>query len=466
MLTPIDQLKALPFEAYLVGGCVRDMALKREPKDFDYVVVGETPEAMIELGFEQVAKSFPVFLHKQIDAEFALARKERSTGPGYGDFEFVWDDVTLAEDLFRRDLTMNAMALDRNGQLFDPYHGRDDIKNKVLRHISQHFVEDPLRIFRVARFAAQLGFDVAPETMRLMQDMAEIGLHTALSKERMTGELIKGLLSPNPAKFFQVLDEANVLKDWLPELTSMKDVPQRREYHAEGDVWTHNNMVLGEATELSEGLPHTSKLRIRLAALLHDIGKTRTPKELLWGADGVIGRHNNHDSEELMDEMFASLKERLLGMDGHVLAFAKQVAVIHQKIHRMKEISNRGIIRLYEQIGGKRAFTDPDYLNDLELACRADHLGRLVLDVNGVAHAPLLYLEGEMFKRAMNVVGSVVPGPIMQAEMAKSTDKAKGIEMGKEAVHRARFKAIAVGYRSQHPVVKQNQSKNAPGISM
>lgn len=460
MLSPIDQLKFFPFEAYLVGGCVRDMALKREPKDFDYVVVGENPDSMVELGFEQVGAGFPVFLHREIDAEFALARMERSTGPGYGDFEFVWDGVTLQQDLYRRDLTMNAMALDRDGQLFDPHGGREDIKNKVLRHISPNFAEDPLRIFRVARFAAQLGFTVAPETMELMQDMAEVGLHKALKYERMTGELMKGLLSPDPVKFIEILDQANVLKDWLPELHAMKGVPQRAEYHAEGDVWTHNLMVLKEATELTKDSDFETKLRVRFAALFHDVGKTRTPHEMLYGADGVVGRHNDHDSEKLMNEMFASLKERLKGMDSEVISFGKQVAIIHQKIHRMPEASDKGIIRLYEQIGGKRAFADENYVADLELACRADHLGRMVLDKNGVAYSPLMYLEGEMFKRAMKVVHSVDAGPIMKAAIENATDKKKGLDLGKQFVHRARLNAIVQLYRGIHPQPQQHRQKN------
>lgn len=457
MLSVTDQLKALPFEAYLVGGAVRDMALKKNPKDIDYVVVGETPESMTELGFKAVGEAFPVFLHPDIDAEFALARMERSTGPGYADFEFVWDGVTLLEDLQRRDLTMNAIAMDKNGRLIDPHNGYSDIKNKVIRHVSQHFVEDPLRIFRVARFAAQLGFDVAPKTMELMKDMSEIGLHTNLAKERMTGELIKGLLSSNPNKFFEVLDEANVLKDFLPDLSKMKGVPQRREYHAEGDVWIHNMMVLQEATELSVDLPHTSKLRVRLAALLHDVGKTRTPYDLLMGLkDGVIGRHNDHDSVERMEEMFKDIKKQLPGMDGNVLAFAKQVAVIHQKMHRMREIADKGIIRLYDQIGGRRAFNDPDYIRDLELSCRADHLGRLVLNKEGVPCPPSVYLEGELFSRAMTIVNKVDPGPIMlQAQKDYPDNKKKAIEIGHTIVHRERLRAVREQYRPLAPREKR-----------
>lgn len=468
MLSAIDQLKALPFEAYLVGGAVRDMALKREPKDLDYVVVGETPESMIQMGFNSVGESFPVFLHPEIDAEFALARKERSTGPGYGDFEFVWDGVTLEEDLMRRDLTMNSMALDRNGQLIDPNNGREDLKNGVIRHVSRHFVEDPLRIFRVARFAAQLGFNVAPDTMELMKEMTEIGLHQHLPKERMTGELIKALLSSNPNRFLEIVDESGALKDWLPELSAMKGIPQRREYHAEGDVWVHNMMVLKEATELSEKLPHTSRLRVRLAALLHDIGKTRTPHDLLWGAkDGVIGRHNDHDSEARMNEMFMAIKDRLRGMDGQVLGFAKQVAIIHQKIHRMPEISDKGIVRLYEQIGGRRAFNDPAYVKDLELSCRADHLGRRLLNEKGEEYAPLTYFEGDMFKRAMDVVNSVDQTPhMLKAQEQHKGNMQKAIEIGKAEVHRERLRAIVTSYRPFAPRVKKAgpkpQSELAP----
>lgn len=443
MLSPIDKLKDMPFKAYLVGGCVRDMVLKREPKDFDYVVVGESPASMIAFGAKEVGAAFPVFLFGDNESEFALARLEKSTGPGYADFEFVWDNVTLEQDLFRRDLTINAMALDSNGQLFDPHGGREDIRNRVIRHVSNHFVEDPLRIFRAARFAAQLNFDIAPETMELMKEMVSLKMVDAMTKERMTGELIKALMSPHPRRFFEVLDETGALKDWLPVLSDMHGVPQRRKFHAEGCVWTHNMMVLDQAALATVDHPTDSKLRIRLACLFHDVGKTRTPHELLYNPDGSeLGKHIGHDNPKLMDEMFGALKEVLKGLDSSVLLFAKQVAINHQSLHRLLDKDGpkgAGLVRLYERCGGRRAFEKEGYLDDLTLACQSDHFGRMRLDEEGMVVAPGPYPEAKAFKVAMETIHGVEEGPII-GPMIKA---GKGIEKAKEALHRARLVALA-----------------------
>lgn len=459
-MSPIEKLKQMPFEAYLVGGCVRDMVLKREPKDFDYVVVGESPESMAAFGARSVGQSFPVFLMENDDAEYALARFEKSTGPGYNDFEFVWDGVSLHDDLYRRDTTMNAMALDRDGKLYDPYGGQKDIENRTIRHVSPHFVEDPLRIFRVARFAAQLGFDVAPELMVLMTHMVEQGMVKAMTKERMTAELIKALVAPYPRRFFEVLDEVGALKEWLPMLSDMHGVPQVFKYHAEGDVWTHNLMVLDEATAATVGRDYDSKLRVRAAALLHDVGKTRTPHRLLWNEDGTpLGKHHYHDQPELMETMFDELRKVLKGMDSSVLWFAKQVAINHQALHRIFERSNGKLIKLYDLCGGRRAFDLPWFADDMVAACTADHFGRLRADDDGVVAKPGPYPEADYFKDVMRVVHDVPEGKII-GPLIKA---GKSVEEAKKVLHRERLRALAI-YRDptsaspEEPEVDQSPS--------
>ncbi|MFK4132352.1 HD domain-containing protein [Pseudomonas luteola] len=433
MRFPIENLRELVFEAYLVGGSVRDMALKREPKDIDIVVVNETPKSMIELGARQIAKSFPIFLFDGMKAEFALACKDRPEAFVPGQY------VSLEEDLFRRDLTINAMAINRDGVLIDPYGGMNDIRQGKLRHVSKYFSVDPLRIFRVARFAAQLDFTVAQETMDLMKNMVKSNLVELVDPNRLTKEMTAAMLSSKPHRFFEVLEETGALARWLPELSTMKGIPQRSDYHAEGCVWTHNMMVLNEASLYSEGLSPQSKLRIRTAALFHDIGKTKTPAEYLYDKDGKeIGKHLGHESPKLMNTMFSSLSERLIGFPSDVLTFAKLVAVIHQKVHRINEMSPKGLVKLFHEAGGKKALQQESFLDDLEIACRADHMGRLIKLPNGAIQAPVTYPEGERFKRMMMIVASVKEGPIFQEAIADGYS----IEVAKDRVHRERLRVL------------------------
>lgn len=435
MTFPIEELKGFSFDAYLVGGAVRDMILNRQYKDIDIVVVGETPESMLAMGGRSVSKSFPIFLFDGLDIQFALARKDRNES--YDQNEFV----SLEQDLYRRDLTINSMALDRNGRLIDHYGGRKDINERILRHVSHHFGEDPHRIFRLARFAAQLDYSVADETMIMMRDLVTKDAIETIDINRITAELTMALLAPYPHRFFEILEEVGALARWLPELSSMKGLPQRPDYHAEGCVWTHNMMVLREATAFSEDLPDTSKLRIRTAALLHDIGKTKTPAEFLWDANGaIIGKHPGHESPVLLSKMFNQLASRMVGFPTEYLRFAKLIGVIHQKVHRIQEMQPKALIRLFDECGEKRFLSQDRMLEDIVIACSADHFGRLILSkTDNVARRPSEYPEGERFIAMMSCILSVKEGPIMQEKIKIGYS----IPKAREAVHRARLKTLA-----------------------
>ena len=264
-------------DIYLVGGAVRDKLLGLTPRERDWVVVGSTPAEMLTLNYKQVGKDFPVFLHPDTHEEYALARTERKTAPGYHGFEmFAAPDVTLEEDLLRRDLTVNAIAETPDGELIDPFHGQQDIQNKILRHVSPAFSEDPVRILRVARFAARfahLGFTVAPETNTLMQSMVEAGEVDALVAERVWAETNKALGEQTPSRFFEVLRECSALEKLFPEINRLFGVPQPEQHHPEIDTGVHTMMVLEQAAKLS------SDTEVRFAALLHDLGKGTTPEE-------------------------------------------------------------------------------------------------------------------------------------------------------------------------------------------
>ncbi|NOX91180.1 MAG: multifunctional CCA addition/repair protein, partial [Gammaproteobacteria bacterium] len=262
-------------EIYLVGGAVRDTLLGLEPKEHDWVVVGATPEQLESQGYKQVGKDFPVFLHPKTHEEYALARTERKTAPGYHGFAIhAAPDVTLEEDLLRRDLTVNAIAQTADGQLIDPFNGQQDLADKRLRHVSPAFSEDPIRILRVARFAARfahLGFNIAPETGELMRDMVNAGEVDALVAERVWTETERALGEKNPARFFEVLRDCGALEKLFPEIERLFGVPQPEKHHPEIDTGVHTLMVLEQAARLS------ADTRVRFAALVHDLGKGTTP---------------------------------------------------------------------------------------------------------------------------------------------------------------------------------------------
>ena len=265
-------------DVYLVGGAVRDALLGIEVYDRDWVVIGATSDEMLKQGFQQVGKEFPVFIHPKSKEEYALARTERKMGVGYHGFEvFAAPSVTLEEDLIRRDLTINAIAQDKQGRLIDPYGGQTDIEHRVLRHVSEAFAEDPLRVLRVARFAAKLhafGFTIAPETEQLMTQMVQGGELSALTPERVWQELVKALSTDSPSVFFEVLDRVGAVQALFPSLFALHGVTQPKAYHPEGDVWIHSLMALDAAAKLS------TDIRVRFAALVHDLGKGLTDPEL------------------------------------------------------------------------------------------------------------------------------------------------------------------------------------------
>lgn len=409
----------MKFEHYRVGGCVRDALLGREAQDVDYVVIGESPDSMKSRGFLQVGH-FPVFLHPETQDEYALARSERSTGDGYADFDYVWDGVSLEEDLKRRDLTINAMALTDEGVVIDPYGGRADLQAGILRHVSEHFAEDPLRVLRVARFAARYGFTVAQETLQLMTDMVQQGMLGALSAERLWAETEKGLMTSTPRRYFEVLDECGALEAIFPELHVMKGIPQRADYHAEGDVWVHTLMVLDESVGLTKGLPEERALRVRVAALLHDLGKPNTPHEYLYNADGsVLGMHPGHDDPDRFEPQLHQLTQRIR-MPSAYSKFAGRVAVGHQDMHRIRDISGRGLVNLYDRLDLARSLRhDSDLLDDMVLACMADNLGRRTLMPDGSLKQPTRYRQGDWFKNAMLALHELPVGQWMQEAMQR-----------------------------------------------
>ena len=271
---------------YLVGGAVRDQLLGHPYHEKDYVVVGATPEQLLNLGYQPVGKDFPVFLHPETKEEYALARTERKAGHGYHGFEFYTDtSVTLEDDLIRRDLTINAIAMDEKGNIYDPYNGQADLNNRILRHVSDAFTEDPLRVLRLARFAARykdLDFKIAPETLSLMQNLVQSGELNALTSERVWKETSRALMENHADVYFQVLRDCGALKVLFPEIDALFGVPQRPEYHPEIDCGIHTLMSLQQACKANYSLD------VRFAVLVHDLGKALTPKE-------ELPRHIQHE---------------------------------------------------------------------------------------------------------------------------------------------------------------------------
>ncbi|MGY6216246.1 multifunctional CCA addition/repair protein [Methylolobus aquaticus] len=346
---------------YLVGGAVRDQLLGRPISERDWVVIGATPEQMIALGFKPVGKDFPVFLHPKTHEEHALARTERKTGPGYRGFAVhTGPDVTLEDDLLRRDLTINAMAIDENGRLIDPYGGQRDLEGRCLRHVSPAFREDPVRILRIARFAARyapLGFTVADETRRLMGDMVAAGEADALVPERVWQEMERALGEEAPRAFFETLRSCGALRVLFPEIERLFGVPQRAEYHPEIDTGLHTLMVLDQAVRLSQDAC------VRFAALMHDLGKGTTPPEL-------IPRHHGHEQRGLapLRDLCTRLK-----VPNAYRKLAEKVMLHHGTCHRVFELRAATLVDLLQRID---AFHRGDDTENFLLACEADARGR------------------------------------------------------------------------------------------
>jgi len=358
-------------EVYLVGGAVRDRLLGRSPADRDFVVVGATPEAMIAQGFRQVGRDFPVFLHPRTKEEYALARTERKTGPGYRGFLFhAAPDVTLEEDLQRRDLTINALAEDGQGNLIDYYGGRSDLENRVLRHVSPAFAEDPVRLLRLARYAArfaELGFTVAEETMALLRSMVDQGEVDALVPERVWQELVKALAAPEPSRFFQVLRQAGALARLMPEVDRLFGVPQRAQWHPEVDTGIHTMMVVDMAARLTSdpetGGLETANSETVFAALTHDLGKGITPPD-------ILPAHRGHEqrSRALVEALCGRLKA-----PRRFRELARGVAHYHGMAHKADELRPGTVLGLLE---GLDAFRRPERFEQALIAFEADYRGR------------------------------------------------------------------------------------------
>jgi len=352
-------------QVYLVGGAVRDHLLGHPYHEKDYVVVGATPAQMLDLGYQPVGKDFPVFLHPQTKEEYALARTERKSGTGYHGFEFHTDvSVTLEQDLIRRDLTINAMAMDDAGQVYDPYGGQQDLEKRILRHVSDAFIEDPLRVLRIARFAARYtsaGFVIADETLALMQRLTESGELNALTPERVWKETSRALSERHADVYFEVLRQCGALKVLFPEIDALYGIPQRPEYHPEIDCGIHTMMSLQQACRQNYSLD------VRFAVLVHDLGKALTPVE-------ELPRHIMHEERGIkpVNELCDRLK---------VPTYTKQLALAvckeHLKCHQAFNLKPGTLWRLLQRLDVLRR---PERVEAFVQACECDSRGRLGLE--------------------------------------------------------------------------------------
>lgn len=398
-------------QIYVVGGAIRDELLGRPNADRDYVVVGATPEGLLALGFRPVGKDFPVFLHPQSGEEYALARTERKSGRGYHGFTFhAAPDVTLEEDLARRDLTINAMARDEMGRLIDPFAGQADLANKVLRHVGPAFAEDPVRLLRIARFAARFAdFTIAPETLALMRRMVADGEVDHLVAERVWQELATGLMEDRPSRMFEVLRECGALARLLPEVDALFGVPQRADYHPEIDTGIHTMMVIGQSARRRYALP------VRFAALTHDLGKALTPAD-------ILPRHIGH--EERSVHLVEQLSTRLR-VPGDCRDLALLMARYHGNIHRAGELRAATIVGLLEKSDALRR---PERFQQLLEACICDYTGRL-----GWEDRP--YASPQRLLAALAAVNAINAG-----EIARNCSNPAQIP---ERIHAARVNAVS-----------------------
>lgn len=372
-------------QRYLVGGAVRDQLLNIDVYDRDWVVVGSTPKQMLEQGFTAVGKDFPVFLHPKTKEEHALARTERKIAAGYTGFEcYFAEDVTLEEDLLRRDLTINAMAQDPNGKIIDPYNGQRDLQDRILRHVSEAFTEDPLRVLRVARFAAKLahlGFRVADETLDLMREISLSGELKSLTAERVWQEWHKSLSTPNPQVFISVLRACGALQVVLPELDALFGVPQPEKWHPEIDTGIHTLLVAEQAARLSHSLP------MRFSAQVHDLGKGVTPPSE-WPS------HKMHCHTGL--KLIKALCERVR-VPNEYRDLALMVCEQHSNIHRAAELRPETKLKVLNKFD---VWRKPERLEEILLACMADSRGR-------TGHEDIEYPQKAIFEQAYHAALSV-----------------------------------------------------------
>lgn len=408
-------------KTYLVGGALRDALMGLPVQDRDWVVVGGSPQDMEAAGFRAVGQDFPVFLHPQTQEEYALARTERKVAAGYRGFAFyAAPDVTLEQDLERRDLTINAMAQDESGAIIDPFGGQRDIADKLLRHVSAAFVEDPVRILRVARFAARFTeFSVAPQTMALMRHMVEHGEADALVPERVWQELARGMMEQRPSRMFEVLRECGALAKILPEVERLWGVPQRAEFHPEIDTGVHLMMVMDMSAQLR------TPLAVRFACLCHDLGKGTTPKDE-WP------RHIAH--EQRSEKMLLSVSERLR-VPTECKELAQVVAREHGHVHASGGLNAAAVVRLLERCDALRR---PQRFDEVLLACECDARGRL-----GFADQP--YPQGQRLRRCLSAALSVDTKAMAEPLLAAGAD---GSAIG-EAIRHARVAAVEQALHAQ-----------------
>jgi len=399
-------------DIYLVGGAVRDKLLGYPSIENDWVVVGGSPEELLDQGFRQVGADFPVFLHPTTNEEYALARTERKSGHGYAGFTFhAAADVSLEEDLRRRDLTINAIAMDDNGDLIDPYNGSQDIEDKLLRHVSPNFAEDPVRVLRVARFAARyhhLGFTIAEPTKKLMLAMVSDGEVDHLVAERVWKEMSRALSEKNPHVFFEVLRECGALERLMPEIDNLFGIPQPPQHHPEIDCGIHSLLVLQQAAKISK------KITVRFASLVHDLGKALTAKD-------VLPRHIGHEAKS--GALIKKLCQRLAIPNDHK-ELALAVAEYHTHCHRIQEMTAKTILKTFSALD---SFRRPERFAEFLICCEADARGR-----TGLEDRP--YPQAEYFNDAFQCCCAVT---------AKEVDgkKFQGKAFGEE-LHRLRIHAL------------------------
>lgn len=380
-------------KSYLVGGAVRDTLLGLPVKDRDWVVVGATPQEMLDAGYQQVGRDFPVFLHPQSREEYALARTERKSGSGYTGFTcYAAPDVTLEQDLLRRDLTVNALAQDENGTIIDPFNGQQDLRQRILRHVSPAFNEDPLRVLRVARFAARyahLSFRIADETMTLMRDMTEAGELAHLTPERVWKETESALRTHNPQVYFQVLRDCGALKVLFPEIDALFGVPAPAKWHPEIDTGIHTLMTVSMAAMLSP------EVDVRFATLCHDLGKGLTPPAL-WP------RHHGHGPAGV--RLVEGLCQRLR-VPNELRDLAKLVAEYHDLIHTFPVLQPKTIVKLFDSID---AWRKPQRVEQIALTSEADVRGRTGFEA-------IDYSQGRLLRAAWEVARAVPTKAVIEA---------------------------------------------------
>jgi len=408
-------------KTYLVGGAVRDALLKLPVKDRDWVVVGATPEAMLAQGFQQVGRDFPVFLHPQSREEYALARTERKSGNGYTGF-VTWSapDVTLEQDLQRRDLTINAIAQRENGELIDPFHGKRDLQARLLRHVSDAFNEDPLRVLRVARFAARfahLNFRIADETQALMRQMAASGELSHLTAERVWKETEKALTARNPQVYFQTLRDCGALEVLFPELDRLFGIPAPAKWHPEIDTGVHTLMTLTLAASLSD------EIDVRFATLFHDVGKALTPPEK-WPS------HHGHGAAGV--PLVEALCQRLR-VPNAIRDLALIVTEFHDVVHTIERQSADALVALFDRID---AWRKPHRVEQIALTSEADARGRAGLE-------SMPYPQGDYLRQAFALAQSVPTKAVIEAGF-------KGADV-REELTRRRIVAVAQGIAEMRP---------------